>query len=473
MPKKRTTNRDHAGLVRFHGEETSPERIRKRQQRPMMEDEKIAAQLEQLVTPAVVAQEKYYRQLGMRDRILNLPLMVAAVLTLIWRDVAGVRELSRMLARSGFLWCEPKQVSQQALSQRFLTFPAQIFERIFKELLPEFERRWHSRKQRPLPSSIQFTRTKFERIWACDGSTLEAIFRKLDSLATVPTNQLAGKIGVVIDIVTRLPVEIWFQEDAKASDLKFESNILKLVKPQTLILLDRGFCHYQFWQQLITGDVHLITRLNNKASFTVERVLTNSYSIRDRIVKMGAGTKTTPCITIRLVEIRVGKTWHSYLTSVLDPLILPPYVVADLYSRRWRIEEAFNTVKRLLGLSYLWTGSLNGIQLQLWGTWLFYAVLVDLGDAVADELSLPFDRISLEMIDRGLYHFYVAHHKGLATDPVKYFAAPENRDLGIVKSIRKPFKKLIIDPFPDRVSREGPFFFEPSAQTCLTTALAS
>ena len=62
------------------------------------------------------------------------------------------------------------------------------------------------------------------------------------------------------------------------------------------------------------------------------------------------------------------------------------------------VEDAFNTVKRLLGLSYLWTGSINGIQLQIWATWLFYAVLVDLGDSVADELSLPFDRISLEMI---------------------------------------------------------------------------
>nr|WP_309741264.1 transposase [Chamaesiphon sp. OTE_20_metabat_361] len=309
-----------------------------------MEEEAIAAQLEELVTPAVLAQEKYYRQLGMRDRILNLPLMVAAVLTLIWRDVAGVRELSRILAREGFLWCEPTQVSQQGLSQRFLTFPAEIFERVF----------------------------------------------------------------------------------------------------------------------------------------------TDSYSIRDRVVKMGAGTKTIPCITMRLVEIRVGKTWCSYatfsgeaspeklayLTSVLDPLILPPDVVADLYGRRWRIEEAFNPVKRLLGLSYIWTGSLNGIQLQLWGTWLFYAVLVDLGDAVAAEVSLPFDRISLEMIYRGIYHFYVAHHKGLATDPVKYFAAPENQDLGVVKSIRKPFKKLIIDPFPERVSREGPFFFEPSSPPCLTTALA-
>ena len=430
--RQRTTNRDHAkrllGFVPWSGNPTG----RTPQQRPMMEDEAIAAQLEQLVTPAVVAQEKYYRQLGMRDRILNLPLMVAAVLTLIWRDVAGVRELGRILAREGFLWCEPIQVSQQALSQRFLTFPAEIFERVFKELLPEFEQRWHNRKQRPLPESIQFTRTKFERIWACDGSTLEAIFRKLESLETVPKNQLAGKIGVVIDIVTRLPVEIWFRENAKVSDMKFESDILKLVKPQTLILLDRGFCHYQFWQQLIEGNVHLVTRLNNKASFTVESILTNSYSIRDRIVKMGAGTKTIPCITMRLVEIRVGKTWYSYLTSVLDPLILPPYVVADLYSRRWRIadarpsgsptrkahqaEEAFNTVKRLLGLSYLWTGSLNGIKLQLWGTWLFYAVLVDLGDAVADELSLPFDRISLEMIYRGLYHFYVAHHKGFAND---------------------------------------------------------
>ncbi len=54
-----------------------------------------------------------------------------------------------------------------------------------------------------------------------------------------------------------------------------------------------------------------------------------------------------------------------------------------------RIEDAFNTVKRLLGLSYLWTGSINGIKLQIWATWLFYSVLVDLGDAVADEISLP------------------------------------------------------------------------------------
>ena len=174
-------------------------------------------------------------------------------------------------------------------------------------------------------------------------------------------------------------------------------------------------------------------------------------------MRLGSGTKTTPFITLRLIEVRSGNTWHSYLTSVLDPTLLPPYVVADLYRRRWRIEEAFNVVKRLLGLSYLWTGSLNGIKLQIWGTWLFYGVLVDLGDAIADEMSLPFESISLEMIYRGLYYFQVAHHKGLAADPVKYLAAEENRDLGIVKAQRKPKLKLIIAPFPDAPYLENHF----------------
>jgi Transposase DDE domain len=280
-------------------------------------------------------------------------------------------------------------------------------------------------------------------------------------------------MGVVIDLITRLPVEIWFWENAKASDTKLEVDILNLATAGTVLLLDRGFYHFKFWHQLIQQKVQFITRLKKGTALQVQQVLTNSYSIRDRVVRMGAGTDKMPYVTLRLVEIKAGKIWHSYLTSVLDPLILPPYVVADLYGRRWRIEEAFNTVKRLLGLSYLWTGSINGIKLQLWGTWLFYAVLVDLGDAIANELTLPFDRISLEMVYRGLYHFYVAHHKGLTADPIKYFAAPENQDLGIIKTIRKPNVRLIIAPFPEIQRTSGQFFFEPSSQTRLTTTIAS
>jgi hypothetical protein len=437
----------------------------------MVEDEAIASQLEALLTPAITAQENYYRQLGLRDRILNLPLMVAAVLTLLWRDVAGVTELTRMLAREGFLWCRAKSVSQQAISQRFLTFPAQLLEKIFKDLLPHLQATWYTRSRRPLPESVQFSLLKFEKIWIVDCSILEALFCKLGSLEDAPKGQLAGKMGTVIDLVTRLPVEIWFNENSKASDIKFEADILNLVTTKTLLLLDRGFYHFSFWLQLIEQEVHFITRLKKAAAIKPLQVFTDSYGLRDSLIRLGSGTKNTPFITLRLIEVRSGKTWHSYLTSGLDPSVLPPYVVADLYRRRWRIEDAFNTVKRLLGLSYLWTGSLNGIQLQIWGTWLFYAVLVDLGDAVADELSLPFDSISLEMIYRGLYHFYVAHQKGKATDPLKYFASPENQDLGIVKQQRKPNVKLIVAAFPEKQRGSNEFFFKASSQSPLTTMI--
>jgi hypothetical protein len=363
--------------------------------------------------------------------------MVAAVLTMLWRDVAGVRELTRILGREGFLWCDPKQVSQQALSTRFLTFPAELFERVLKEILPLLKEKWQSRNSRPLPESVQFTLTRFEKIWIADGSTLEALFKKLKSLEDVPKGQLAGKIGVVIDLVTRLPVEIWFKENPKTNDTKFEEDLLEIVQASTLLLLDRGFYHFNFWLQLIDREIHFISRIKKGAAVKVLEVFTEGYSLRDSKIRLGSGTKRTPYINLRLIEVKSGKVWHSYLTSVLEPEILPPYVVADLYGKRWRIEEAFNTVKRLLGLSYLWVGSINGIKLQIWGTWLFYAILIDLGDAVADELSLPFDRISLEMIYGGLYHFGVANQKGEATDPVKYFAAPENKDLGIVKQKRK------------------------------------
>ncbi len=92
--------------------------------------------------------------------------------------------------------------------------------------------------------------------------------------------------------------------------------------------------------------------------------------------------------------------------------------------------------------------SLNGIKLQICTTWLFYAVLVDLADAVADEVGVPFQQVSLEMLYRGLYHFTVAHHKGQTDDPVTYFAAPENQDLGVIKRSRKPPETLDLAPFP-------------------------
>jgi len=45
-----------------------------------------SGQFEELLSPAIYAQLAYYRSLKMRERILGLPLMITAILALLWRQ---------------------------------------------------------------------------------------------------------------------------------------------------------------------------------------------------------------------------------------------------------------------------------------------------------------------------------------------------------------------------------------------------
>ena len=65
----------------------------------------------------------------------------------------GVQELTRLLAKEDLLWCRATKVAQQSLSERFLVFPAELFERVFKDLLPRLQLNWQQRVKRPLPDS--------------------------------------------------------------------------------------------------------------------------------------------------------------------------------------------------------------------------------------------------------------------------------------------------------------------------------
>lgn len=68
------------------------------------------------------------------------------------------------------------------------------------------------------------------------------------------------------------------------------------------------------------------------------------------------------------MEVEHQDHWYRYLTNVLDPGVLSGPDVATLHRSRWRIEDAFNAVKRLRGLAYLFGGSQNAVPLQVWMT---------------------------------------------------------------------------------------------------------
>jgi hypothetical protein len=417
---------------------------RARSQRPTgaPPDAQLVARLTELIQPATFSQVAAYQAMGLRARVLTLPVMVAFVLSLIWRQLGSVSEAVRVLREEGLLWTGPLAVSQPAASQRLRVFPAALFARVLDEVLPQVATRARART-RPVPPALARLRQHFDHALALDGSTLDVLLRKVGLLRAAPKAPLAGRMGALLDVLSHLPVAVWYEAEPTAHDQRFWPRLLDAVAPlvaagaRVLLVFDLGYLHHAHFDDLSARGLSFLTRAAAHSVWTVERPLRREAAVRDTLIRLGtAGTRCTA--PLRLIELRQASgSWYRYLTNILDPAVLRAEDVAALYAERWRIEDAFAVVKRLLGLAYFYTGAANGVQVQLWATWLLYAVLVDLTDAVAEALQQPLQALSLEMVYRGLYHFSQAFHRGQADDPVTYLAAKAQL-LGILKRRRSP-----------------------------------
>jgi hypothetical protein len=395
----------------------------------------------EIIHPLTLAQCELFRQMGMRERTLTLPVMMALLLSTAWRQIAGVNELVRLVRTEALVWEKPQKVSQQALSLRLSSMPAELFLNVLNQLLPIMQQRWQARL-RPLAAEIQWAYEHFANVLIVDGSTLDALIKKIGLLQAFAKNPLAGKMTALLELGSRLPRKIWFKNDPQTNDQTFWEQILAELQPDSLLLFDKGYTNFERFRELTSAGVTFITRAKSNLKYEVVRALAAMPKFRDTIIYIG---DTDTHQRLRLVEVLYGKTWHCYLTNEIDPEKLPARQLVALYYRRWTVEQAFNTVKRLLGLAYFWSGSQNSVELQLWSTWIVYAILIDLCDQVAGLRNVLFDRISIEMVYRSLYYYLKAYARGDA-DELPGWLATCDKVYGVVK--RKPKKKDVFQSWP-------------------------
>jgi len=397
--------------------------------------EQVKERLTELVHPATLAQVSYFHGLGLRARSLNLVVMVAFVLEMIWRQIGGVCEMTRIVQTEAVLWAAAVKVSQQGLSDRLTSLPAELFLKVLEAVIPVAQQRWQAR-QRPLLPEIAWALEHYTGVYVVDGSTLDALIRKIGLLKDLPNHPLAGRMTALLSLGSLLPAQIWYEEDPHAHDQRFWPQILAAIGVGTLLIFDMGYINFDIFSKMTLQNKRCLTRAKSNMAFDFAYSIVENPKVRDRVIWVGQGDERQQ---LRLVEVLYRGKWYRYLTNELDPERLPTAYVVALYWRRWRIEDAYGIVKRLLGLAYFWCGAQNAVQLQVWATWLLYIVLVDLTDAVAEALHLPFANISIEMVYRSLYFFTQAHQRGEADDVVAYFAQ-QAKLLGIIKRKRKSAK---------------------------------
>jgi len=310
--------------------------------------------------------------------------------------------------------------------------------------------RW-MRRERPLPREIVWAAERYRAVLAVDGSTLDALPRKIGLLKDLPKNPLAGKITALLDLCTRLPEKVWYMNDPKVHDQQFWTEILASLKVGSLLIFDKGYINYAMFLELTRAKVKFITRSKKNMSYVLDRSLTKTSAVHDYIVWIGQGETRQQ---IRLIRIMYKGKWYRYLSNELDADKLPMAYIVALYEQRWRVEDAFAIVKRLLGLAYFWSGAQNAVEMQIWATWILYAVLIDLADAVAEKLQQSFFSISIEMVYRSLYFFTQARRRGETDNVVAYLATNQNM-LGILKRKRRSKKPSPLETIPALLTKQA------------------
>lgn len=135
-------------------------------------------------------------------------------------------------------------------------------------------------------------------------------------------------------------------ERQHAMDMIGEGHFLK----DTLFVGDAGFVGYDLWRSIIQkghdflirvgGNVHLLRELG----YEIER-----GGRRRDIVHCwpyAAQTGRLPPLTLRLVQVKIGKQQVWLLTSVLDPQELSRSEMRRLYMLRWGVELEFRGLKQ-------------------------------------------------------------------------------------------------------------------------------
>lgn len=403
---------------------------------PAPTTEQFDAQVTLLIYPVALGLWDRVRGQHYRERVLTLPVMVGILLSLIWRQMPSLSELKRVLGHEPLLWVSPTKVSQQAISERLQTLPADLFADLWAEVTPQLQQRARQRPAAHAPILAELD-AGYTQVWLVDSSRLEAVFKKSKAARTEDGKQLGGTLTTVLDLGSHLPVHAWVDPSPTVNDRLILPQLRERTPPGTILVLDRGYNSFAQFDAITEQGSTVVGRWTANWRAEVVQTLPSPQGLLDQIVRVGPYRSSPSHHPLRRIGRRDQGQWHWWVTTELDAERLPADQVIALYTQRWRIEEVFLQVKRLLNLSYLWGSTDNAIAVQVWTTLLVYGMLVDLCAELGVALGVPTERISVEMTFRSLYHYARACQQGETRGLVAWLSAPEQADLDLVKRQRK------------------------------------
>ena len=240
--------------------------------------------------------------------------------------------------------------------------PWELYQSVFNQLL--------ARCQQQANGSKKF---RFKnKLVSMDSSTIDLCASVFD-WAKFKRAKGAVKVHLLLDHEGYLPCFAHIT-DGKSSDiavargLKFQAG--------TIVVMDRGYVDYGWWEQLTKQGVYFVTRLKKDILWDeVEsrKPPQNCNVIRDQIIRIRPSAQYKIETKFRIVTILVKEGEElSFLTNHVE---LGATTIAKIYKDRWQIEIFFKCLKQLARVKTFVGTSANALKTQIWAALIAVLIL--------------------------------------------------------------------------------------------------
>ena len=366
-----------------------------------------------------------------RPPILPAFLVWGTLLVGVLRGVGSQRDLWRQITLGGLFDAPAVAISAQGLAHRFTRAGVGPLQQLFAEVnrlldarLEPWLERWAADDLAPFASDIV----------VIDETTLDQVARSLPALRGVPAGDerlLPGKLAGVFDLRRQSWRVLAWIEHVHQNEKVVARDLIRDLAPASLIIADLGYFAFEWFDDLTTLGHWWLSRMRAGTSSVVLHTFYATETYRDQLVLLGAYRADRAGHAVRLVEVKVGQTWHRYLTNQTDPVLFPAADVVRLYARRWDIELAIKLIKEHLGLGLLWSAKPVIVQQQVWAVLIIAQILQAMRLEIAGRAGVDPFEVSMELLVRWAPRLAAA-----GRDPITVFVEDGPR-LGFIRPSRR------------------------------------
>lgn len=281
-------------------------------------------------------------------------------------------------------------VSAQAFSTARRKIPAEFVRETLVAAAEEFDTefgkrlRWHGRRLLAIDGAKRHCRRSAE------------LHREFGSDAGGHYPQML--VCTLFDVVAEVPIDAVIDRGASC-ERSHLMTLCRSVRPGDVVVADRGFPSFDVFAWILSCEADFVVRLPKSHGFKAvdDFIASGATEAVVRLPRPAAARTPTEVseITVRLVRVerRGAEPW--ILATSLPADEFPAEVIADAYTRRWRIEEFYGLlVADYFDQAMFHSKSADGVRQEVFAQMLFVVLSRAMMAAVARTSGIQYTDLS-------------------------------------------------------------------------------